>query len=42
MAALIEGYLGCPVAVGCAHIRSREDVWLATGGEITDWYRGKE
>jgi peptidoglycan/xylan/chitin deacetylase (PgdA/CDA1 family) len=24
-----------------AHIRSREDVWLATGGEISDWYRGQ-
>jgi len=23
-----------------AHIRSREDVWLATGSEISDWYRG--
>lgn len=23
------------------HIRSREDVWLATGSEICDWYSGK-
>ncbi|TDJ45978.1 MAG: polysaccharide deacetylase [Gammaproteobacteria bacterium] len=22
-----------------AHIRSRKDVWFATGGEISDWYR---
>jgi len=22
-----------------AHIRSRTDVWLATGGELADWYR---
>jgi len=23
------------------HIRSREDVWLATGAEISDWYRNR-
>jgi peptidoglycan/xylan/chitin deacetylase (PgdA/CDA1 family) len=26
-------------AKALAHITSREDVWLATGGEIADWYR---
>jgi len=24
------------------HIRSREDVWFATGGEISAWYQGKD
>ncbi|MDJ0926647.1 MAG: polysaccharide deacetylase family protein [Gammaproteobacteria bacterium] len=24
-----------------AHIRSRHDVWLASGGEIADWYRSR-
>jgi peptidoglycan/xylan/chitin deacetylase (PgdA/CDA1 family) len=22
-----------------AHIRSRQEVWVTTGGEINDWYR---
>jgi hypothetical protein len=25
-------------AQALAHITSRQDVWLTTGGEITDWY----
>jgi allantoinase len=26
-------------AEALAHVTSRQDVWLATGSEIVDWYR---
>jgi allantoinase len=26
-------------AKALAHITSRQEVWLATGGEIIDWYK---